>query len=133
MFHIGARLARFTGNDTYVEWAERIFDWLVGVSFINTTEDGWRIFDGALIAGNCTQITDLEWTYNYGLFLSGCAYLYNYTNDSIWLDRINHIWERATVFFMPGTQIMYEAACQPTDKCDNDERCFKVSSLDSWV
>src|SRR5579859_1817133 len=28
LFHLGARLARYTGNGTYVAWAERIFDWM---------------------------------------------------------------------------------------------------------
>lgn len=28
LFHLGARLARYTDNGTYVAWAERIYDWM---------------------------------------------------------------------------------------------------------
>lgn len=126
LFQLAARLARYTGNDSYVEWAEKTWDWVTGVSYINTSQTAWPVYDGAFISDNCTSVSNLEWTYNSGLFLAGCAYLYNYTGDAIWLTRLEHIWDRSKVFFMPGTQIMYEAACQPTNRCNNDQRSFKA-------
>lgn len=125
LFHLAARLARYTGNSTYTEWAEKTWNWVTDVQFINTDGNAWPVYDGAPIADNCTEITKLEWTYNSGLFISGCAYLYNHTNDTEWLTRANHIWERALVFFMPSDNVMYEAACQPTGRCNTDERSFK--------
>jgi len=56
--------------------------------------------------------------------MSGCAYLYNYTNSTVWLDRLNMLWNRAEVFFN-DQGIMYEAACQPTGRCNTDQRSFK--------
>ena len=42
-FQIAARLARFTGNASYVEWAEKIWDWTEGIGLMSNTYD---IFDG---------------------------------------------------------------------------------------
>lgn len=127
LFNIAARLARFTKNDTYVEWAEKAYDWVVSLNYIETNSgENWPVYDGAFITDNCTKLTQLEWTYNSGLFLSGAAFLYNYTEDAKWLERIERIWGRSRVFFLPESQIMYEAACQPTNRCNNDQRCFKA-------
>lgn len=126
LFNIGARLARYTGNSTYVEWAERVWDWVVSQEFITVDENVWQVFDGAFIEDNCTELVKLEWTYNSGLFMSGSAVLYNYTEDTKWLERAEKIWKRSKVFFMDNTKIMYEAACQPSLQCNNDQRCFKA-------
>lgn len=125
LFHLAARLARYTANETYVEWAEKSWEWIEELNFINTNGSSWPVYDGGFISDNCTSVSNLEWTYNSGLFMSGCAYLYNYTGDAKWLTRLEGIWGRAKVFFMPGTRIMYEAACQPTNRCNNDQRSFK--------
>lgn len=126
LFNIGARLARYTGNKTYFEWCEKVWDWSESVKFLDYKfgDDSLSIFDGADMAKNCSNVRQLEWTYNTGLFMSGCAFLYNMTEDKKWLDRADHIWNRAKVFFKNG-KVMYEAACQPTKRCNNDQRTFK--------
>jgi len=35
-FNIAARLAKYTGNETYVEWAEKAWDWQYSVGLIST-------------------------------------------------------------------------------------------------
>lgn len=126
LFNIGARLARYSGNNSYVDWCEKVWDWSEDVSFLNHTlgADSLSIYDGADMSENCSDVKRLEWTYNYGLYMSGAAFLYNYTEDRKWLARVEHIWNRAKVFFHDG-KIMYEAACQPSDGCNNDQRSFK--------
>ena len=42
-FQLSARLARFTGNQTYVDWAGKIWDWVEGIGLMSTTYD---IYDG---------------------------------------------------------------------------------------
>jgi len=42
-FQISARLARFTGNQTYVDWAEKIWDWVEEIGLMSSTYD---IYDG---------------------------------------------------------------------------------------
>lgn len=126
LFHLAARLARYSNNDTYIEWAEKTWDWIEGVKYINTNGSAWPVYDGAFITDNCSSVSNLEWTYNSGLFISGCAFLYNHTGDTKWLTRAEKIWARAKVFFMPDINVMYEAACQPTLRCNNDQRSFKA-------
>jgi mannan endo-1,6-alpha-mannosidase len=40
MFHVGARLARYTANDSYVTFAEKHYDWLEKIG--NRPEYGWQ-------------------------------------------------------------------------------------------
>lgn len=122
LFNIGARLARYTSNDSYVEWCEKIWEWMYGVGLL-TEGDWWLVYDGAKIEGNCTNMTKLLWTYNQGLMMSGCAFLFNYTLDPKWLERTENLLVGAQVFFKDD--VMYEAACQPSDNCNQDQRSFK--------
>lgn len=135
LFHIAARLARYTGNDTYVDWAEKVFDWMYGVGLM-TEGDWWFVYDGVKVDNNCSNITKLQWTYNQGLMLAGCAYLYNYTLEEKWLTRTNNFLHAAQVFFynqLSDAVIMYEAACQSPKSnyftCNNDQRLFKAYFL----
>jgi mannan endo-1,6-alpha-mannosidase len=38
LFHLGARLARYTGNNTYVDYCNQLYDWLeqVGTSYLSS-------------------------------------------------------------------------------------------------
>ena len=47
LFQIAARLARYTGNQTYVDWAEKAMDWLLHSSLIDDHGDSWQIWDGS--------------------------------------------------------------------------------------
>ncbi|KAF5093405.1 hypothetical protein D0Z03_002427 [Geotrichum reessii] len=125
LFNLAARLARYTNNETYAQWAEKVWDWLESRKFINTDATNWQVFDGASLLEDCTVVSPLEWTYNSGLLMSGSAFMYNHTNQTIWLNRSASIWGRARVFFMENTRIMYEAACQPSGRCNTDQRSFK--------
>lgn len=123
LFHIAARLARYTANDSYVEWAEKVHDWMEGVGLI-TEGDWYFIYDGVSINDNCSSVVKLQWTYNQGLMLAGSAYLYNYTEDEIWLNRTKRYLSSSSVFF--NNSVMYEAACQNSKNCNNDQRSFKA-------
>lgn len=125
LFMLAARLARFTGNESYTEWAGKVWDWVELHQFVKTSDDVYPVYDGGYIEDNCSDVVSLEWTYNSGLYMAGAAFMYNHTNETKWLDRAEKIWGRSKVFFMDNTTIMYEAACQPTLKCNNDQRCFK--------
>lgn len=127
-FQMAARLARFTGNNTYYEWAERVWDWTTGVGFI---DESYRIFDGASTTDNCSEISQLQWTYNPGLFIYGSAMLYNYTNgSSVWETRLTGLVEQVNQTFFQAfdnaTNVMVEAACEPYGTCNNDQYSFKA-------
>lgn len=74
-FNLASRLAKYTGNDTYADWATKTWDWIVGVGLI----DGeYKIYDGSDDTLNCSQINHIQWSYNAGAFLLGAATMYNY-------------------------------------------------------
>lgn len=131
-FNIASRLARYTGNDTYSDWANKIFEWEQGVGFINAD---WGVLDGAGNGGsdNCTQINAAQFTYNAGLFLYGAATMYNHTNGSdVWRARVAGLVNSTTsVFFQDG--VMWEPSCeQSAAKCDTDQQVFK-GHLSRWM
>ena len=74
LFHLGARLAMFTRNDTYAEWAEKAYDWMNDSALL---EDDGTINDGMSMATNppCKEADKTPWTYNYGMMIAGAAYV----------------------------------------------------------
>lgn len=72
-FQLAARLARYTNNNTYTLWAERVYDWTADSGLIN---GDWGILDGMKI-DNCSHHDPIQWTYNAGTYIAGVAYLYN--------------------------------------------------------
>lgn len=125
LFHLGARLLRYTGNDTYYEdWVVKTYDWMIDVNFI--TEDGYVCYDGAKIYNNCSEMTYYQWTYNSALIVSGCAYMYNYTEDPIWRERtLGYLKTIGDVFF-DNQGVMFEQACQRIHTCKTDQRAFRA-------
>jgi 3-methylcrotonyl-CoA carboxylase beta subunit len=72
-FHLAARLALYTGNDTYAQKAEEVFDWLEYTSPL-MSED-FQIFDGTDVLKNCSDVDHTPWSYNYGIMIGGAAYV----------------------------------------------------------
>ncbi|KAF4635076.1 hypothetical protein G7Y89_g3034 [Cudoniella acicularis] len=126
-FQLSARLARFTGNQTYMDWATKSYEWANNTGLI--TPD-YHVYDGADLLKNCTAITKLIWTYNAGIYLYGSAVMYNYTNGSdMWQERTQGFLNSTANFFTPfdnATDIMYEPACETVGACDNDQYSFKA-------
>lgn len=125
---MAARLARYTGNSTYADWAEKIYDWTTATGLI---DDSYRIYDGASATDNCQEVTSLQWTYNSGIFIHGAAMMYNYTNaSSTWETRLTGLIEQADQSFFQAfdnaTGVMVEGACEPYGTCNNDMKSFKA-------
>ena len=79
-FQLAARLARYTGNQTYADWATKSYDWTSSVGFIS---DDYKVFDGALTSDNCSEISHLQWTYAAGAFMYGSAVMTNFVRSSL--------------------------------------------------
>jgi len=73
-FQLASRLALYTGNATYSDWARRVYDWTVDVGLIS---NAGQIFDGTDSKANCSDINRIQWTANAGTFLAGEAYAWN--------------------------------------------------------
>lgn len=127
LFHIAARLYRYTEESIYLEAAERVYDWMWSVGFIVASPE-FVIYDGAHDDGvNCTDLTVHKWSYTYGIFLAGCAYLYNATGDDKWQAGANDILDASSYFFNDTNhgQIMTETTCADSGNCNNDQRSFR--------
>lgn len=128
-FNIASRLARYTGNSTYGDWANTIFEWMQGVGFITDT---WHVLDGAGNANsdNCTAINQATFSYNAGIYLHGAAAMYNYTESDTWKTRVDNLtYALNEVFFQ--NSIMYEPPCE-SSSCNTDQQCFK-GHLARWM
>lgn len=126
LFHLAARLYRYTEEDMYLEAAERVYDWMWNVGFmVDKTE--FIIYDGADDNENCTDLTVHKWSYTYGIFLAGCAYLHNATGDAKWLNGAQEILDASSYFFnnTSSGEIMTEMTCAPSGNCNNDQRSFR--------
>lgn len=77
-FNLGARLARYTGNTTYSDWAEKTWDWMESVGLLDPAT--YKIYDGAHVKTNCTDINKAQFSYNAGVFLQGAAFMYNFVS-----------------------------------------------------
>lgn len=137
-FALAARLALFTGNSTYADWADKTWNWMEALEFIDP--DSYYVYDGAHIPNNCTEIIPYQWTYNAGVFILGAAAMYNHTEDEMWKERLNKLLDGANVFFTgPEKNIMTEVACEGVDRCNIDQQSFKAylsrwyAAITKWV
>ena len=78
-FQLAARLARYTGDQTYADWAEKSYDWLTSSGLV--TSD-FKVYGGTDISDNCKDINKIQWTYNAADLLYGSAVMYNFVSQS---------------------------------------------------
>ncbi|KAH8884744.1 glycoside hydrolase family 76 protein [Thozetella sp. PMI_491] len=126
LFQIAARLARATGNETYQQWAEKVWDWTAAVHFM---DDDLNIYDGADISDNCAGVSGISFSYTQGIYLYGAAVMANYTGDQKWADRATKLLEASKSFYGGPdhnmTNVMYEHACEQVGTCNTDMKSFK--------
>lgn len=85
---MGARLTRYTGNETYAERAEEIYDWLKDtVKYIDP--ENWKVYDGGHTGEkrkadepihNCTDVNKQQFSYNVAILAQGAATMWNYVS-----------------------------------------------------
>lgn len=84
-FMLAARLAWFTKDEEYAEWAEKVWDWSTAVNLVNnkTWEVADSVREGKGGPDGCTLPGNTQWTYNYGTYLSGAAYMYAHVSIAL--------------------------------------------------
>ncbi|KAG5991182.1 hypothetical protein E4U43_004082 [Claviceps pusilla] len=129
-FNIASRLHRYTGNETYADWANKVFDWHLSIGLI--TKD-YGVHDGITIDldGSCRRIDVLEWSYNAGVFLHGAAAMYNATSNDKWKTAVDGFLRHAQSRFMKDG-VVYEQFCELNKLCNNDQQSFKGYFL-RWI
>ncbi len=76
---MGARLARYTNNETYAKWSSDTWDWLVELEYI---DKDYNVYDGAHVPENCKDIDKQQYSYNPAVLLLGAAHMYNFVSPS---------------------------------------------------
>lgn len=130
-FNMGARLYRYTQNQTFADYAISTFDWIQKVGLMDAD---YNIYDGAHIEQNCTDINKVQFSYNMAVWLLGAANMYNVTNgtdQAMWKTRVDGLLNTTLNVFFPG-QIAYEVACEPHLTCTTDMFSFKAY-LTRWL
>ncbi|KAL5359001.1 glycosyl hydrolase family 76-domain-containing protein [Aspergillus floccosus] len=135
LFQLAARLARYTNNATYAEWAEKIWDWSASVPLLSNSS--WNVADSTDVDDGCSTQGNNQWTYNYGVYLGGAAYMYNYTDgtNSKWTSAVDGLLNVTLDKFFPsmyGGNVMSEITCEPKEVCNNNEIIFK-GLLSMWL
>ncbi|KAK9780088.1 putative mannan endo-1,6-alpha-mannosidase [Seiridium cardinale] len=139
-FNIAARLALYTGNSTYADWAMRTWDWMVNVQFM---DQDYRVYDGSHIESNCSQIVPYQFSYNAGSFLLGAAAMYAFADEKglssdrdMWHERVDGLLNGTDVFFFrdgnDSAPVMFEVACEGVGLCNLDQQSFKAY-LSRWM
>lgn len=93
-FNIATRLGAFTNNQTYYDWADKMYDWCESVGLISPS---YQVFDGTDVLIKCSELNHNLWyvslpeeprlpmmilqsfsrSYNAGIFLHGSAVMWN--------------------------------------------------------
>jgi mannan endo-1,6-alpha-mannosidase len=123
-FQLAARLARYTGNSTYSDWASKVYDWSTSVGLV---DENFNVYDGAYVTTNCTSITKLQWSAYAAAYISGAAHMYNITTGSsqtAWETALNGLLNRTLPLFFPNG-VAIEIACETEGTCDTDQRAYK--------
>ncbi|KAI0391667.1 glycoside hydrolase family 76 protein [Xylariaceae sp. FL0594] len=127
LFQMSARLARATGNETYVHWAEKVWDWSAAIGLV---DKDFNVFDGASSKQECKEINTARFSYSQGIYMYGAAVLFNFTDgDATWGSRTEGLLAQASKsYFSPfsnATDVMYERACETWGVCNTDQKSFK--------
>ncbi|MCJ1282868.1 hydrolase 76 protein [Xylographa opegraphella] len=133
-FQLSARLARYTGNATYLAMNEKVWDWMTGVGLIS---DGYNVYDGTDDTINCSSVNRDQWTYNNAAMIYGTAILADLSDDTApWLNRtLGFLQAAKSLFFSPyadATNVMFEAECEQPNTCNVDQFSFKAY-LSRWL
>lgn len=135
-FQLSARLARYTGNQTYADWAATVYNWMEASVLLQVQDNHLYIWDNTDANKNCTDVEHYVWTYNYGCLLLGNAMMYNFTNgDPKWKTRMDSVLDGSNFLFFPkdyGYNTMFEYLCEIPKNCNNDQSSFKAY-LSRWM
>ncbi|KAH8846847.1 hypothetical protein MCOR27_007692 [Pyricularia oryzae] len=121
--NLGARLARYTGNTTYSDAAEKTYDWLWSVNYID--HDTYKVYDGGHVEHNCTDINKAQFSYSIAVLTQATAFLWNITSNEKWKTATTKLTESLLRdFFADGAA--FELPCETTPGgCTADMLSFK--------
>ncbi|KAJ5681603.1 Mannan endo-1-6-alpha-mannosidase DCW1 [Penicillium maclennaniae] len=147
LFQLSARLYRYTGSETYGNWARKIWDWSVSSPLVSNST--WNVADSTEMTNDCTTQGNTQWSYNYGTYLIGASYMYNSpletanpialyqtngTEQATWKTAVSGLLNQTLDKFAPASNggILEEIVCEPSEVCNNNEVLFK-GLVSGWL
>ena len=122
-FQLASRLAHYTGNTTFSDWATKSYDWTKKVGLI---DDDWSVYEGTDTGDECDAINHNQVTYVAGTYITGAAAMYNITTgdaQKTWKVVLDGLLGKSLeVFFRDG---IATEACESSGRCNVDQRGFK--------
>ncbi|KAI0190954.1 mannan endo-1,6-alpha-mannosidase DCW1-like protein [Xylaria flabelliformis] len=122
-FNMGARLHRYTGNQTYADLAEKTWDLIDRLGYVS---DKFDVYDGAHLP-DCTEINRAQFSYNAAMLLQGASFMFNTTNgNSTWKARVQGMADGIKRVFFAQNGIAFEPSCEPPPgKCNSDMQSYR--------
>jgi mannan endo-1,6-alpha-mannosidase len=149
LFNIASRLARYTSDDMYAQWAEKVWDWMWRIGLIDTN---YNVYDNTEADRlNCTTIDHAQWSYNAGTMLMGASTMWNYvrlysihslspfpssplttpqTQSDLWKNRTSNLLSTIVFDYFPDS--VMKDICEQNNACNVDQRSFKAY-LSRWL
>ena len=116
---LAANLHNRTPGDTeYLAWAERSWQWFMGIGMVN---DQKLINDGLR---DCQNKGEPVWTYNQGIILGAAVELYRATGDEQYLTVAQGLADASTTLLVDAQGIFRER-CEASGDCNDDQSAFK--------
>ncbi|TKA42280.1 hypothetical protein B0A54_07368 [Friedmanniomyces endolithicus] len=132
-FNLAARLGYYTKNQTYLDWAEREWEWVESVGLISPIYQVRKcdVEPGKLPTPSSPAIHPLSLPYppptNPTLLRATQT---TGATQATWEARVRGLLTATSVFFQ--NNIMFEVACEPSNNCDTDQQSFKAY-LSRWM
>ncbi|KAF2435582.1 glycoside hydrolase [Tothia fuscella] len=129
-FQLAARLAFNTQNNTYVQWADRAYNWAVKVGIVN--ERSYDVYEGTEAVSNCSPetLSHTQWSVNAATFLYGSALLYNVTYTQTWISRTQGSFTSLNNSFFPKG-VVREPVCD-SSSCTTSRRTYNAMLM-RWL
>ncbi|KAJ4300078.1 hypothetical protein N0V88_002747 [Collariella sp. IMI 366227] len=124
---LAARLARYSGNQTYAEWVEKTWTWMTDSGLI---DKDFNVFYG-LDVDDCTVNNEQYFSHEAGLLLQGAAYMYNQTTSAtqaVWRTRLEALTNTTLAIYFPSG-IIVELLCEGPRGCDHRMTFYKGMTL----
>ncbi|KAI9154768.1 Mannan endo-1,6-alpha-mannosidase DCW1 [Paramyrothecium foliicola] len=122
--NLGARLLRYTGNETYAGYVNNVWQWMTEVGLLKT--DTWEVYEGVEVGrDSCEEIDMSSFSLPQGLLIHTAASMYNHTDGSDeWRERLDGLIDRALMTFFPN-DVAFEVECEIFRDCRTDQITYK--------
>ncbi|KAH6693439.1 family 76 glycosyl hydrolase [Plectosphaerella plurivora] len=110
-FNLAARLARHTGNEMYAKYADKSWDWMYNIGYIDNTT--WSVYEGSHAELNCSDINRTTFSVDISSLTQGAAFMYNHTQSDAWRNRTSNLVDRFLAdFVVEDNGAFFEVPCE---------------------